>query len=58
MHWTPIDGTTLLHLAIDFDEEDIFELLLAHGADVNARANVDDLDRRVSAGTRRSTTRW
>ena len=41
MHWTPIDGTTLLHLAIDFDEEEIFELLLAHGADVNARAIVD-----------------
>jgi hypothetical protein len=41
MHWTPIDGTTLLHLAIDFDEEEIFELLLDHGADVNARANVD-----------------
>jgi hypothetical protein len=41
MHWTPIDGTTLLHLAIDFDEEEIFELLLAHGADVNARAKVD-----------------
>jgi hypothetical protein len=41
MHWTPIDGTTLLHLAIDFDEVDIFDLLLAHGADVNARANVD-----------------
>jgi hypothetical protein len=41
MHWTPIDGTTLLHLAIDFDEEEIFQLLLAHGADVNARAQVD-----------------
>lgn len=41
MHWTPIDGTTLLHLAIDFDEDEIFELLLAHGADVNARAAVD-----------------
>jgi hypothetical protein len=40
MHWTPIDGTTLLHLAIDFDDEDIFKLLLAQGADVNARANV------------------
>jgi len=35
MHWTPIDGT-LLHLAVDFDEDEIFELLLAHGADVNA----------------------
>jgi hypothetical protein len=41
MHWTPIHGTTLLHLAIDFDEEEIFEMLLAQGADVNARANVD-----------------
>jgi hypothetical protein len=41
MHWTPIDGTTLLHLAIDFDDEEIFEWLLVHGADVNARANVD-----------------
>jgi hypothetical protein len=41
MHWTPIGGTTLLHVAIDFDEEEIFELLLAEGADVNARAAVD-----------------
>jgi ankyrin repeat protein len=38
---TPLDGTTLLHLAIDFDEQEIFDLLLAHGADVNARATVD-----------------
>jgi hypothetical protein len=41
MHWTPIDGTTLLHLAIDFQEREIFEWLLAAGADVNARAAVD-----------------
>lgn len=41
MHWTPIDGTTLLHLAIDFDEEEIFEMLLTQGAEVNAPANVD-----------------
>ena len=40
MHWTPIAGTTLLHLAIDFDELEIFELLLAQGADVNARAEM------------------
>lgn len=41
MHWTPIDGTTLIHVATDFNEMEIFELLLAHGSDVNARAKVD-----------------
>jgi len=40
---TPLDGTTLLHLAIDFDEQEIFHLLLTHGADVNAPATVDAL---------------
>jgi hypothetical protein len=40
MHWTPIDGTTLLHLAVDFREHEIFEWLLAQGADVNARAAI------------------
>lgn len=42
MHWTPIDGTTLLHLAIDFEEREIFDFLIAEGADVDARAAVDD----------------
>jgi ankyrin repeat protein len=41
MHWTPIDGTTLLHLAIDFREGEVFDWLLARGADVNARAAID-----------------
>ena len=41
MHWTPVRGTTLLHLAIDFMEREIFEWLLARGADVHARAAVD-----------------
>ncbi|HVV72023.1 MAG TPA: ankyrin repeat domain-containing protein [Verrucomicrobiae bacterium] len=41
MHWTPIDGTTLLHLAIDFREREIFDWLLSERADVNARALVD-----------------
>ena len=41
MHWTPIEGTTLLHLSIDFAEKEIFDWLLAHGADVNARASID-----------------
>jgi hypothetical protein len=41
MHWTPIDGGTLLHLAVDFREREIFDRLLAAGADVNAVAAVD-----------------
>jgi ankyrin repeat protein len=41
MNWTPIDGTTLLHLAIDFREHEIFDWILAHDVDVNARANTD-----------------
>jgi hypothetical protein len=41
MHWTPIGGGTLLHIAIDFREREIFDWLLVHGADVNARATVD-----------------
>jgi hypothetical protein len=41
MHWTPIDGTTLLHLAIDFMEREIFDWVLLRGADVDARAAVD-----------------
>lgn len=42
MHWTPIAGATLLHLAIDFREREIFEWLLHRGADVNGRALIDD----------------
>jgi len=41
MHGTPIAGGTLLHLAVDFHEQEIFEWLLARGADVNARAAID-----------------
>lgn len=41
LHGTPIDGTTLLHLAIDFDERDIFDWLLQAGANVNAPALID-----------------
>lgn len=42
MHGTPIHGTTLLHLTVDFCEREIFDLLLAEGADANARALVDE----------------
>lgn len=41
MHWTPIAGGTLLHLAVDFREHEILDWLLEAGADVNARAEVD-----------------
>ena len=41
MHWTPIDGTTLLHLALDFHEHEAVAWLLERGADVNAPAAVD-----------------
>lgn len=41
LHGTPIDGTTLLHLSIDFDEQEIFDWLLEQGADVNGAATVD-----------------
>ncbi len=41
LHWTPLDGTTLLHLAIDFRETEAVDWLLAAGADVNAPAARD-----------------
>ena len=41
LHGTPLDGATLLHMAIDFDEMAIAKWLLAHGADPNGRAAID-----------------
>ena len=40
LHSTPLDGTTLLHMCVDFDEIEIGRWLLDHGADVNAKAEV------------------
>src|SRR5437764_5684359 len=38
---TPLGGSTLLHMCVDFAEFDTARWLIAHGADVNARAAVD-----------------
>jgi hypothetical protein len=40
-HGTPLNGATLLHMAIDYDEMEIARWLLAHGMDVDAPAAVD-----------------
>lgn len=40
-HGTPLAGTTLLHMCADFDEIEIARWLIEHGADVNARAEID-----------------
>lgn len=42
LHGTPLAEGTLLHLAVDYDEFEIAEWLLAKGADANARAAVDE----------------
>jgi Ankyrin repeats (3 copies) len=39
---TPIAGATLLHMCVDYDEMEIARWLLARGADVDARASVDE----------------
>jgi ankyrin repeat protein len=41
LHGTPLAGTTLLHMSVDFDEIEIARWLIDHGADVNAKAEID-----------------
>ena len=41
-HGTPLKGATLLHMAVDYDEMEIVEWLLARGMAVDARAAVDE----------------
>ena len=38
---TPLDGTTLLHMCVDWDEFAIAQWLVEKGADVNAKSAVD-----------------
>src|SRR6185295_15309229 len=38
---TPLKGTTLLHLCVDYDELEIARWLIERGMDVNVRADVD-----------------
>ena len=40
-HGTPLGGTSLLHMCIDYDELEIARWLLARGIDPNLRATVD-----------------
>lgn len=38
---TPLAGTTLLHMCVDYDEFEIAQWLLNHGMDVDAKAAID-----------------
>ena len=41
LHGTPLEGTTLLHMCVDFDEIEIARWLIDRGANVNAKAAID-----------------
>jgi ankyrin repeat protein len=41
LHAVPVDGGSLLHMAVEYHEEKIAQWLIEHGADVNARAALD-----------------
>jgi ankyrin repeat protein len=41
LHGAPLEGATILHMAVEFHEEEIARWLVERGADVNARAGID-----------------
>jgi hypothetical protein len=41
LHGTPLAGSTLLHMCVDFDEIEIARWLIERGADVTAKAEID-----------------
>ncbi len=41
LHGTPLEGGTLLHMCVDFDEIEMGRWMLDRGADVNAKAAMD-----------------
>jgi hypothetical protein len=41
LHVTPVFGSTLLHLAIEYDDIDVARWLIERGADVNGKAALD-----------------
>lgn len=42
LHLAPLEGSTLLHLAIEYDERNIMHWLIENGADVNAESSIDE----------------
>lgn len=42
LHGAPLDGATLLHIAVEYEDLDVARWLIDHGADVNARAVIDE----------------
>jgi hypothetical protein len=42
LHGAPLDGGTVLHMAVEYQDLDMARWLIDHGADVNGRAMVDE----------------
>ena len=42
LHGAPLDGATLLHMAVEYEDLDTARWLIDHGADINARAVTDE----------------